>query len=215
MLLQGLHTDISVNLPYPKITSASAWNTFGTDCTCRQCRITPASAGTTFQLPCNLPVCKDHPRFCGDYLKTPCSTLTTVGSPPLLRGLRWQTVYGLLRQGDHPRFCGDYAPTDGSAPCEGGSPPLLRGLLYITLICRIRDRITPASAGTTDFWQNNVGFGQDHPRFCGDYHMKKLGGLYKQGSPPLLRGLQSLPYFTASSRGITPASAGTTRHQSE
>ena len=93
-----------------------------------------------------------------------------VGSPPLLRGLQskhFTSFFGnritpasagttpfprciLSHREDHPRFCGDYKVIDYVEEDGLGSPPLLRGLLKNLMMLFTMDRITPASAGTTN-----------------------------------------------------------------
>ena len=130
---------------------------------------------------------------------TPAYAGTTYSSWPSDRG-----------QADHPRLCGDHLGFLNAHIFPLGSPPLMRGPLMKHDLLARPDRITPAYAGTTSV-RVLVGTGaEDHPRLCGDHHMRKLAGFYKQGSPPLMRG----PHVSAPQRdravGITPAYAGTT-----
>ena len=50
-----------------------------------------------------------------------------------------------------------------------------------------KDRITPASAGKTNFRVKRVVLEWDHPRECGKNHSSKLLQAFYQGSPPRVR----------------------------
>ena len=71
-------------------------------------------------------------------------------------------------------------------------------------------RITPASAGKTEYLMKLRGITKDHPRECGKNISVKPAETIQQGSPPRVREKPShLKYGTRSIR-ITPASAGKT-----
>ena len=174
---------------------------------------------------------QDHPRSRGDYTRAPLSRRTSVGSPPLTRGLLFSgmhlslphritpahagtTFIPLLKQPlyeDHPRSRGDYPAFSSASICFSGSPPLTRGLLIaVSLVC-VKLRITPAHAGTTspDASQNTDHW--DHPRSRGDYSRLSNPADNQLGSPPLTRGLPDGPAYGLTLIGITPAHAGTTQ----
>ena len=193
-------------------------------------RITPASAGTTQLMRMSSTLCKDHPRVCGDYKLTATASSGYVGSPPRLRGLRSIGIHELEGSGitpasagttaitipdtsffeDHPRVCGDYKHHSAPARSSRGSPPRLRGLLLRPDVGKIVIRITPASAGTTQYPPLLYSRSRDHPRVCGDYYKLCSYALMENGSPPRLRGLRVVGPGADGLGGITPASAGTT-----
>ena len=91
-----------------------------------------------------------------------------------------------------------------------GSPPLTRELhLYITKYL-LKDRITPAYAGTTVTVFVSTVMLEDHPRLRGNYLVAIFLSAMLAGSPPLTRELLSTNLPISSSSRITPAYAGTT-----
>ena len=131
------------------------------------------------------------------------------GSPPLVRGLRYELIKirrinGITPAGagttfsinnsrtnsrDHPRWCGDYLNFYYSELDRLGSPPLVRGLRISYFRKRYAFRITPAGAGTTTTLSKLVYMKEDHPRWCGDYIEGMKSNDFTSGSPPLVRGL--------------------------
>ena len=106
-------------------------------------------------------------------------------------------------------MCGDHHLRITQCVYHGGSPPHVRGPRR--KLCFFVSRITP-SAGTTFNQSVTLGSKWDHPRMCGD-HMDKLP--YEKmvmGSPPHVRGPQTMATIFKKYDGITPACAGTTLH---
>ena len=139
--------------------------------------IIPARAGFTdsaIRRP-DLPV--DHPRSRGVYARWGMSTLKSVGSSPLARGLRgcgalpvrghgiiparagFTKRYILLHSlcSDHPRSRGVYSTPKKRRPGPCGSSPLARGLLAPRQNGKNAIGIIPARAGFTlaDPWNPN------------------------------------------------------------
>src|SRR5690554_2519225 len=107
-------------------------------------------------------------------------------------------------------MCGDHTKMKSNSVHREGSPPHVRGPLSSAIFPDGTIGITPACAGTTECRDDAAERVQDHPRMCGD-HFSKLKWLCSSlGSPPHVRGplLKGIPH--SSSRGITPACAGTT-----
>ena len=52
----------------------------------------PADAGTTSMNSMSVAIGKDHPRGCGDYKRTLKEVIDEYGSPPRMRGLRFDDV---------------------------------------------------------------------------------------------------------------------------
>ena len=111
---------------------------------------------------------------------------------------------------DHPRLCGDYVGRGVDTNSELGSPPPVRGLLEKINGKTIKNRITPACAGTT--WRSYRGKTNswDHPRLCGDYLLPACRCKVHLGSPPPVRGLLTTVSQKIQHLRITPACAGTT-----
>ncbi len=94
---------------------------------------------------------------------------------------------------DHPRMCGDHHTLGlRTLPASG---------------------ITPACAGTTSRCRQCRHDCRDHPRMCGDHSRNKETAHGRQGSPPHVRGPQSVTLYRRAFVGITPACAGTTRSE--
>ncbi len=170
--------------------------------------ITPACAGTTEVIMQDDFAEKDHPRMCGDHLRENFIIITSLGSPPHVRGplrkagdkgftkgitpacagttTQWRSLLNLIR--DHPRMCGDHFPFLTSHFHIMGSPPHVRGPHFMTARKLQCNGITPACAGTTEIFMTFRPSLGDHPRMCGDHnsgHLKRRKGT---GSPPHVRG---------------------------
>ena len=129
--------------------------------------ITPAGAGK--RRPCMTapPPCKDHPRGCGEKVTVTAGLISSLGSPPRVRGKDSHpgqcsepnriTPAGAGKSGgfslfasvgaDHPRGCGEKLQLGFSAGTFTGSPPRVRGKVFVSRSSAIEDRITPAGAG--------------------------------------------------------------------
>ena len=73
-------------------------------------------------------------------------------------------------------------------------------------------RITPASAGKTFIAFLKKVIKRDHPRECGKNKSEFVVVVAIVGSPPRVREKQDVNPETGEITGITPASAGKTRH---
>ena len=75
---------------------------------------------------------------------------------------------------------------------EEGSPPRMRGKRStLPLLGRVL-RITPAHAGKTATGHAILCRGWDHPRACGENYGFEGKIIYRQGSPPRMRGKRYL-----------------------
>ena len=115
------------------------------------------------------------------------------------------------RHRDHPRRCGENDVVHVCYHTILGSPPQVRGKLLIRLIRCVLSRITPAGAGKTGRRLRCLGFGQDHPRRCGENIQRKARNCINKGSPPQVRGKRNRANPADSCVRITPAGAGKTR----
>ena len=132
-------------------------------------RITPADAGKTANLHSQVTFEKDHPRGCGENLLIRHPYLYSLGSPPRMRGKRYEPATEEEDDGitpaeagktrscpiaaccpwDHPRGCGENREAL-QFNCVGlGSPPRMRGKLITLRPYQQECRITPADAGKT------------------------------------------------------------------
>ena len=91
-----------------------------------------------------------------------------------------------------------------------GSPPRVRGKHTYKSLFGQWQRITPACAGKTSSRLFRISYHWDHPRVCGENHLKPH--IYRQnlGSPPRVRGKPLLSIVYNTPIRITPACAGKT-----
>ena len=150
------------------------------------------------------------------------------GSPPRVRGKALFSLHLLLHlwitpacagkswrhstidtpDMDHPRVCGEKNAARIFQNTVGGSPPRVRGKVIYRTLSKICHRITPACAGKS---REGIFSGcrfKDHPRVCGE----KLGPVdtvvASSGSPPRVRGKETLFLYILPLGRITPACAG-------
>ena len=91
-----------------------------------------------------------------------------------------------------------------------GSPPQVRGKPPPFGEIRRYRRITPAGAGKTLDFAAKRAFCWDHPRRCGENVLHTDCKDKFLGSPPQVRGKQSVIVIHGAESGITPAGAGKT-----
>ena len=94
---------------------------------------------------------------------------------------------------DHPRVCGENPTTAPRCCVSGGSPPRMRGEHYLLHPHRGHRRITPAYAGRTHSTRSRPAAVPDHPRVCGENRPGHSDPPPDGGSPPRMRGEQSVP----------------------
>ena len=109
---------------------------------------------------------------------------------------------------DHPRVCGE-KPREARNIClDRGSPPRMRGKDSVVDGLQCVHGITPAYAGKRACGTQNRQGWRDHPRVCGEKLECRLESLGLLGSPPRMRGKESVWFSTCTRSGITPAYAG-------
>ena len=111
---------------------------------------------------------------------------------------------------DHPRMRGEDASPWLSRRPSRGSPPHARGRQLSNLNQRVFVRITPACAGKTADFVNELRQLKDHPRMRGEDPTKKTRWTTMKGSPPHARGRHTRNTVRRGCRRITPACAGKT-----
>ena len=109
---------------------------------------------------------------------------------------------------DHPRVCGEKFGVGGSSLSGLGSPPRMRGKELDPERRGGGERITPAYAGKSVFYQSHFLRWQDHPRVCGEKVCSSKRFVLPRGSPPRMRGKAVLRQCRQFAVGITPAYAG-------
>ena len=173
-------------------------------------RITPACAGKTGSSRSQHSYTRGSPpRVRGKPLVEVAQELR-LRITPACAGKTTQCTEGITARKDHPRVCGENPSGSKTAKCGRGSPPRVRGKPVPAHTAISIHRITPACAGKTLAEKRDALFREDHPRVCGENAIAFRGRLVTKGSPPRVRGKQSLRYPHRPLLRITPACAGKT-----
>ena len=85
-------------------------------------------------------------------------------------------------------MCGENFRQCDFVSYQKGSPPHVRGKHPTQTTIQIGDGITPACAGKTIEDSATSSSDGDHPRMCGENLSKNHVIIYRQGSPPHVRG---------------------------
>ena len=93
---------------------------------------------------------------------------------------------------DHPRPCGEKPCTLLGDAMAAGSPPPMRGKGTFFLQNVPLHRITPAHAGKSPRCNYFRGSPKDHPRPCGEKEQVRPTAAGRRGSPPPMRGKESV-----------------------
>ena len=109
---------------------------------------------------------------------------------------------------DHPRLCGEKSMVEAILCFLSGSPPPMRGKDQPAPRQPCLFRITPAYAGKSHVFVRYEMFYRDHPRLCGEKLPLSFFSYLTLGSPPPMRGKDSLLDNVRSIDRITPAYAG-------
>ena len=193
-----------------------------------QAGITPAHAGKRFTALLPHPAVRGHPRPCGEKSTLSIIYTSVAGSPPPMRGkvpLQVQqqgrngitpahagkSLLGRQRQrhnGDHPRPCGEKLAIFALVSHAGGSPPPMRGKVAQALSIGLQKGITPAHAGKSHALTLPLSAIQDHPRPCGEKYLPTFSRVFRDGSPPPMRGKDYHARMYRAAARITPAHAG-------
>ena len=109
---------------------------------------------------------------------------------------------------DHPRVCGEKIAGAAKNLGSMGSPPRMRGKVTLLYALADKEGITPAYAGKRHYDNKAPLHPRDHPRVCGEKWLPYLRITQLQGSPPRMRGKDSVRDNIAEQFRITPAYAG-------
>ncbi len=112
---------------------------------------------------------------------------------------------------DHPRLCGEKSVRKPHSVPEQGSPPPMRGKVRTYSRKFHYTRITPAYAGKSRALYAEAKNYKDHPRLCGEKLSSRVLQLFRQGSPPPMRGKGAGDATIFQCCRITPAYAGKSR----
>jgi len=190
--------------------------------------ITPACAGNSDSYDSIKEADEDHPRVCGEQFPPTNPIISTLGSPPRVRGTEQrggfyrafhgitpacagnskEIVRGSCPYGDHPRVCGEQRNAGRVAGAGRGSPPRVRGTGAARTGRRYRRGITPACAGNSFCIKKPPISSGDHPRVCGEQHTTAINVYGALGSPPRVRGTDCNVYDKNHILRITPTCAG-------
>ena len=194
-------------------------------------RITPAHAGKS-RICCPwLTPRQDHPRACGEKCEKCKYRDEAAGSPPRMRGkvggratttatARITPAHAgkspiplgrVDRERDHPRACGEKKAAIVCLARDTGSPPRMRGKVSAEEKKLLKERITPAHAGKRKQLVQHPPLSRDHPRACGEKHVRVVRAALGRGSPPRMRGKAGRAGALSLRHGITPAHAGKRR----
>ena len=130
------------------------------------------------------------------------------GITPACAGKSYAALCAGRQGGDHPRVCGEKRDRPSTRTSNTGSPPRVRGKVLAAMMPENRLRITPACAGKSGAFLFFLGVPEDHPRVCGEKRRVSECANYTEGSPPRVRGKDSVCNESAPLVGITPACAG-------
>ena len=133
------------------------------------------------------------------------------GITPACAGNTLFITAALICRRDHPRVCGEYRSGRRSCLAGTGSPPRVRGIRVSVERGDAIRRITPACAGNTGIFFQEMLAPRDHPRVCGEYCLRLMELDSWWGSPPRVRGIRILFCMDGDLSGITPACAGNTQ----
>ena len=89
----------------------------------------------------------------------------------------------------------------------------MRGKLLKSSSFASSKRITPAHAGKTTLLAGKRTRAADHPRACGENHLRETAARRAVGSPPRMRGKRTKTTRKRVSNRITPAHAGKTERR--
>ena len=142
---------------------------------------------------------------------TESSTPTSARITPAYAGKRNGQSPTMLLRRDHPRVCGEKNAILSGRKTEPGSPPRMRGKATPTTSGGSWHRITPAYAGKSFPAGCPRSRSRDHPRVCGEKPRRPPAAAVGIGSPPRMRGKDSIMDGLQGVHGITPAYAGKRR----
>ena len=101
-------------------------------------------------------------------------------------------AFPLVENMDYPRMCGEQPYSMPLRYFLAGSPPRVRGTGILSRQYRKMARITPARAGNSQPAAVSMAVTEDHPRACGEQLRIAQTATNEQGSPPRVRGTDSV-----------------------
>ena len=108
----------------------------------------------------------------------------------------------------HPRVCGEHTSGAGQRQRSDDSPPRVRGARGHCGRQRIRDRLTPACAGSTCRCPARGSARPTHPRVCGEHTSARRTSAWRTDSPPRVRGAPDGAGNSAGPVRLTPGVCG-------
>ena len=105
-------------------------------------------------------------------------------------------------------MCGEKGCCRFSSLNHSGSPPRVRGKGFLHFAHKMLEGITPAYAGKSTTAGRGRMPSRDHPRVCGEKSTSEAQKSSDMGSPPRVRGKDTIITELANVLRITPACAG-------
>ena len=133
---------------------------------------------------------------------------TLKGITPAYAGKRAKRGRLAAGRWDHPRVCGEKSSTAILYQSWTGSPPRMRGKAMALAKLLHCHRITPAYAGKSFSYSRMPPRIGDHPRVCGEKWYEYFAPPTFLGSPPRMRGKETVKVVHVTTKRITPAYAG-------
>ena len=151
-------------------------------------RITPAYAGKSFTVSAISASVRDHPRLCGEKFRPLSNALTTLGSPPPMRGKALLVICSSGSSGITPAYAGKSQYLTFGVPLLEDHPRLCGEKHFDVVEVEIQFRITPAYAGKRCIPLYPWNRYKDNPRLCGEKSICRRSIFGYRGSPPPMRG---------------------------
>ena len=129
---------------------------------------------------------------------------------PADAGNTCRKLHACFSHSDHPRGCGEHVIVDRMPRLVEGSSPRMRGTPHAGDCHHSAGRIIPADAGNTVYFVFVILSCQDHPRGCGEHHLRFGARGRPHGSSPRMRGTRRRGPADRRDRRIIPADAGNT-----
>ena len=137
------------------------------------------------------------------------------GITPAHAGNSAFSMFGRVPVWDHPRTCGEQLCDTYGKRKSLGSPPHMRGTGALMSIGSFMLGITPAHAGNSGIDSRRAEAPKDHPRTCGEQLILVQVLLFLKGSPPHMRGTDTVGDGGRCDGGITPAHAGNSKRNAK
>ena len=131
-------------------------------------RLTPACAGSTGVVAVRHDRFPTYPRVCGEH-HGPRRALPAARLTPACAGSTTRSPRPGRRRPTYPRVCGEHISTSPKMFQWSDLPPRVRGARVGVGVVRLRNRLTPACAGSTPACPRTWTANPTYPRVCGEH----------------------------------------------